>query len=273
MKFRGNVPELLRQYAALLPPEGEKHRSDFYEPLAQFCGVTAVTIGRWLRREKPELPLGLPLIKAEFFFEYAGGEVPHRSHAREFYPLGHKLAELLVFGCVTAKEATKDLGYKDDYAILNMAHGKSRCIANREKDLKALIELHEKEVAERKAAAKREIADAIIKLFRGKVAVAEPSAPALAINPQAAREAVEAKNGVPFDKEALKRTLAHQIFAMQHLLSQAVDRFSAKDRSDLRDLTALKDGRTNAIFEVSSDLNQLCGEDARNHLRLRAAGH
>jgi hypothetical protein len=62
--------------------------------------------------------------------------------------------------------------------------------------------------------------------------------------------------------------LAHLILAARPLAERVESNdFSPEDRRRLRELTRVNRGRSNAVFELSTLLNRLCGERAREFYR------
>ena len=245
-----SVASMLARYAERLPPKGSHLRSRYYRDLMEFTGCNNDTVARWVNGNN--MPLGLPLIKLRFFLALVGHEPIELTRLRDGYQFGYMLAETLAF-CdnLTVSEASKAIGYTDDYAVLRIAHGESTADAAHEPQLKKFCEGCRADVEKRRSAW-------ILKLS-GTPGAEYPreKAPVVCGVPQ---------TQVAVDKEELLRTAAHLVFALEPMMRAAAHDLSSEDRKRLRAMTESHEGNTNAIFELSTYLNMLCSERAREEI-------
>jgi hypothetical protein len=119
--FRGKFKECLEHFAQAMDsrfPRGSKGTMQARKPLSDFCGVTIVTVSRWMLYR--DVPIGAARIKLECFLEMQGYCI---TELRRIDQTRRNFTELIGYGILTAEEAAKILGYSCLSTCSAMLHG------------------------------------------------------------------------------------------------------------------------------------------------------
>lgn len=243
-----NAASRLAEYAKTLPPKGSRRRSEAYQGLVDFTGSSRHSIERWLNGTK--MPLGLPRIKLEFFLGMKGFPPEELLMFAEAYPLGFRLAEVLAFCSISLEWATQKIGYRDDNAILRIARGRCTADPAHAPGLRAFCEKMQDEVAFKRGYWE-------IRLGGAREAPAEPSKPLVCGVPQTL---------VAVNRRATQETMAYLILALEPLARLIACDLGPEDRKEVREMTARCDGSESALFHLTTYLNMLSGERAREQI-------
>lgn len=238
----------LRDYATKhWPAKGAKGAHRAKEATAEFFGVNASSVQRWLATGK--LPEGLPLIRLWLFLEAAGYRIELLEKLKKS-ALYH-LAEIVAFGIKLVSEMTEELGFTQEQSVLRLAHGGSATTLAREVIIDKCYQTHESRIQEERVK--------LLKLVGKKedTSKVQPPVPTVRLQPEQKVSVSEHAN--------MLQTLAYLILAARSIATRvASSEFSAEERRRLRELVGM-----NGVFDLSNALNKLCGETARSQMSVR----
>lgn len=107
--YRGHIDECIRHFGRIFRsqlPKWSQEAMDARKPIADFCGVSSRTVGRWFKGEFS--PVGDSLFKLMCFLDAIGYKIIEL----ERMPTARRgILELIGFGILTDKEAAELLGY------------------------------------------------------------------------------------------------------------------------------------------------------------------
>ncbi len=249
-----SVAAMLAEYAKRLPPKGSSERSPYYRDLTDFTGCNSDTVGRWVNGAN--MPLGVPLIKLRFFLAHKGHEPLELIHLRKGYPLGYALAEILTYTSTTVSEASRAIGYTDDYAVLRIAHGDGVADAAHEPGLAAFCDKMRGETRSKRGYWEKRLGAA-----KAPAESPEPSEPFVCGAPQTL---------IPVNRNAALETAAYLIFALEPLARLIGQDLGPEDRKEVRGMTNRSDGRS-VLFQLITYLNMMSGENAREQILSQKA--
>lgn len=246
--FRGTMEKCLEHFVAenkFNVPSGT-----IFSKRNRIClllGVGNNTGHAWFNKER--LPLGEQALRLRVFLEFLGYTIMEREM---LMPILSELSVQIALGTVSRKDVADYLGTTVD-VVLDMISGRQGVSAQREETVKALLELHRSDTAQRK----KEWLDVIALLDLAGIAN----------DPQVAVHAMTTTMPTVRTKDASDSVamLAHLLMAIKPLAERVdSDEFSAEDRKRLREL--VRNGRSNLVFDLSNIFTRLCGERARNEL-------
>lgn len=121
--FRGHFEECLRHLGTKLvssAPKGSRRTTQVRRPIADFCGVSTISVGRWFDGIRSVLPIGEPLIKLMCYLDMVGYRVIEleRMHSTK-----RNFLELLGFGLLSSKQAVELLGYSSTSTLYQVLYG------------------------------------------------------------------------------------------------------------------------------------------------------
>ncbi|MBI4714201.1 hypothetical protein HY771_03395, partial [Candidatus Uhrbacteria bacterium] len=121
-EFRGHLEDCVHDLNARLEsrhPKGSKKAAHARQPIADFCGVKAKAVTRWLHSAE-SLPNGLQLIKLMCFLELLG----YRVIEWERIPTARRnFTELVGFGLLSIEQSLELLGYSNTTTVYQVLLG------------------------------------------------------------------------------------------------------------------------------------------------------
>ncbi len=252
MAFQGTWDACLQHYLNTLP-RGTREASKSRSLLANFTGASLDTIRKW---SADSLPLGLFQLRVKYFLTALGYEVANinswNSYEDEFTRKRYFLGKMIAYGMLSAQSASLALGFANVdsvYRLLRGGTGRSDRVADA---ISALWTARREDTNSLEGNWREKLAPERARLWGNTSEGGQQNAIAV----QASVAQVRPQTG----GHATIKTLAHLVTAMLPLAQEvASDRYSQDDRKLLRKLAG-NDG----VFQLSTALNQLCGEKARD---------
>jgi len=238
---RGSTLECWKDYASRLP-QGTKNCEVQREGLRTFIGVQAATIRCYITA--PKSLRGLPLVKMRYFLKAQGYEVLELEALRSEV---EKFGELVAYGLMTIQEAVEVLNYTDQHGVFRVLHGELSQLPNaRIISIRGCLERHKNNLQKAKSE---------WSAIWGVQYVA-PIAPLLT---QPKVEPVHTNSNMRDDIVIFSGLVRALLPVVMRLSS---DSCSAENRKIAR-----SEAGSQNVFDLSTGLNRLCSETARNQYK------
>ena len=217
--------------------------------VTDFLGCTNQNFRRWFRSEHP--PEGEHLLRVRVLCELMGYCPIELAQLDVDIQI---VARLIAFKIVDFAEVTKVLDLsKGRDALLDLLLGRNGTSKDRLARLTEFAKGYQATLTSRQEQWRRKLPS----LPRDEPAVVAVKPPVVSV-----RENLPTNGHLVLDKVKVVEMLAAQVKAMLPLAQLVVsDQFSAVERKLLRSLTA--NGLSHGVFDLSTYLSRLCGEEAR----------
>ncbi|MCX6713115.1 MAG: hypothetical protein NTY66_02830 [Candidatus Vogelbacteria bacterium] len=140
--FRGHLTECLAHFEPRII--GRKNMAARLQ-MAQFCGVSDVTVASWFSKTKTILPGGETLIRLLCYLDSQGYRVSELETVKEGSTIRNFL-ELIGYGLLSGKEAAEALGYQNTQSLWLVLSGKQASSEEKKLQMRGLWQSRREEL-------------------------------------------------------------------------------------------------------------------------------